>query len=293
MNYIINTITSTSNPKIKEVLDIKNRRSKYRHSAFIIEGPHLVEMAILSGCKIKEVFFTHTFASKKEGQKLLRQISLSTPHLPPSKRGAKEGKQGIAEFSGEMFEVTENILRRLADTETPQGIIAIISYTLKNLTEISFRSVPLLVVLDGIQEPGNLGTMIRTADSAGADAVIILKGTCDPFMQKTLRATAGSIFNIPIVYARTEELLEWLKTKKIRLTATAVDSKISLFDADLKTGIAFVFGNEAHGISREIHKNADLLLKIPIFGKAESLNVSASAAICLYEAVRQRTSVSF
>lgn len=265
MNYI--KITSSSNPKIKEALDIKNRRSKYKSNAFIIEGPHLIEMAIASGHQIKEVFFTNTFSAKKDGQRLLRQIS---------------------KYTNDIFEITERLLSKLTDTETPQGILAIASYTPKNLEDIRFRSVPLIVIIDGVQEPGNLGTIIRTSDAAGADAVIILKGTCDVFMQKTLRATAGSIFNMPIVHAETGALLEWLASKGIRLSVTAVDGRTSIFDADLKNAVAFVFGNEAHGVSSQMKKNADFILKIPIFGKAESLNVSTSAAVCLYEAVRQR-----
>ena len=260
-------ITSASNPKIKEALDIKNKRSKYKHAAFIVEGPHLIEMALASGHQIKEVFFTSAFSAKKDGQKILREIRKKTD---------------------ELFEVTEQIMNKLADTETPQGIIATASYAEKNLEEIRFKSVPLIVAVDGVQEPGNLGAIIRTSDAAGADAVIILKGTCDVFMQKTIRATAGSIFNIPIIYAGTDKFLEWLKSNGIMLIATVLDSDKSIFDTGLKKPIAFVFGNEAHGVSNEIKRKADLILKIPIYGKAESLNVSASAAVCLYEAVRQR-----
>ncbi|MDP2277497.1 MAG: RNA methyltransferase, partial [Nitrospirota bacterium] len=260
-------ITSASNPKIKEALDIKNKRSKYKHAAFIVEGPHLIEMALASGHQIKEVFFTSAFSAKKDGQKILREIRKKTD---------------------ELFEVTEQIMNKLADTETPQGIIATASYAEKNLEEIRFKSVPLIVAVDGVQEPGNLGAIIRTSDAAGADAVIILKGTCDVFMQKTIRATAGSIFNIPIIYAGTDNLFQWLKANGIMLIATALDSDKSIFDAGLKNPIAFVFGNEAHGVSSEIKRKADLILKIPIYGKAESLNVSASAAVCLYEAIRQR-----
>ncbi len=269
MNYI--KITSPSNPKIREALAIKIKRNKYKHNAFIIEGPHLIEMALASGNEIKKVFFTHTFSAKKEGQKLLRQLIKNT---------------------NELFEVTEQALNTLSDTETSQGIIAISSYKPLNLNEIKFKSIPLLVVADGIQEPGNLGTIIRTSDAAGADAVIILQGTCDVFMQKTLRATAGSIFNIPVIHTETNALLEWLPSNGISLIATAVDARTSIFDADLGKAIAFVFGNEAHGVSSQMKKNADFILKIPIPGKAESLNVSASAAVCLYEAVRQRLSVS-
>ncbi|MBI4681473.1 MAG: RNA methyltransferase [Nitrospirae bacterium] len=288
MNYT--KITSISNPKIKQALDIKNKRSKYRHNAFIIEGPNLIEMALASGYQIEEIFFTSKFSSRKDGQGLLRQLAKKSveinPPSPPFSKGVGGG------FSGEIFEVTEQILNKLSDTETSQGIIAIASYKPKSLAEISFRSIPLIVIADGIQDPGNLGTIIRTSDAAGVDAVIILTGTCDLFMQKTLRATAGSIFNIPIVFAGADELIEWLKTKKIGLIATTLNTKISIFDSNLKKPLAFVFGSEAHGVSNVIKKNADLTLKIPILGKAESLNVSSAASVCLYEAVRQRISVS-
>lgn len=263
----IRKITSLSNPKIRETLEIKNKRDRYRERAFIIEGPHLVEMSLASGNPIEKVFFTGSFSVKKEGRGLLSKISKRT---------------------FEIFEVTDRILNKLTDTETPQGIIAIGSCKTKSLEEISFRSIPLIVIIDGVQEPGNLGTIIRTSDASGADAVIILRGTCDPFMQKTIRANAGSIFNIPVIHAETDTLLKWLASEKIYLFVTALDAEISIFDADLKRALAFVFGNEAHGVSDRMKKNADLILKIPIFGRAESLNVAASAAVCLYEAVRQR-----
>jgi len=263
-------ITSASNSKIKEALEIRNKRGRYKHAAFIIEGPHLIEMALASGHRIGEVFFTTAFSSKKDGQKILREIAKKTD---------------------EIFEITEQLMNKLAGTESPQGIIAIASYETKSLEEIRFKSVPLIVAVDGVREPGNLGAIIRTSDAAGADAVIILKGTCDVFMQKTIRATAGSIFNVPIIYTGTDKFIEWLQSNGIMLIATALDSGKSIFGAGLKNPIAFVFGNEAHGVSNEIKKKADLILKIPIYGKAESLNVSASAAVCLYEALRQRSNL--
>ncbi|MFA4827810.1 MAG: RNA methyltransferase [Thermodesulfovibrionales bacterium] len=266
MNYT--KITSASNPKIKQALDIKNKRSKYKSAAFIIEGPHLIEMAAASGHGIKEVFFTSAFSSKKEGQKILMQA---------------------LKITNELFEISEQLFIKLTGTETPQGIIAIASYNPITPDDIAFKSIPLIVIVEGVQEPGNLGAIIRTSDAAGADAVIILRGTCDAFSQKAIRATAGSLFNIPIIHSETAKLLSWLKTNKIQLAATALDSEKSVFDADLTFPTAFVLGNEAHGISAQMRKNSDSLLKIPIFGKAESLNVSASAAICLYEAVRQRS----
>lgn len=257
-------ITSAANQHIRDIVQIREKRAKFRHTAFLIEGPHLVEMALDAGVQIKEVFATEAFINTKEHQAMLKKIT------------------------GTAFEVSEQILIKITDTETPQGIVAVAGYEPGTLDTLSLKSNPLLVVLDAIQDPGNLGTIIRTADAAGADAVILLPGSCDAFMPKVIRATAGSLFNIPLVYTESDALVGWLSKKKIRLAATAADAGKTVFEADLSRGIAIVFGNEAHGVSDHLRKAADLLLNIPIFGKAESLNVATSAAICLYEAVRQR-----
>ncbi len=264
---IYTSIASLANPHIKAIIDIRDKRSTYKHDAFLIEGPHLIEMAIGSGIEIKKVFFKGAFSVKKETQKILKNLSKRTDQI---------------------YEVTEQILKKITDTETPQGIVALVSYKPLLLDNLSLKDRSILVVIDGIQDPGNLGTIIRTADAAGAGAVILLPGTCDAFMPKAIRATAGSIFNIPIVYAETDDFQKWLLEKKIKLVVTSADAEKSVFDAELDSPAAFVFGNEAHGVSEKLRGSADLFLRIPIYGKAESLNVATSAAICLYEAVRQR-----
>jgi TrmH family RNA methyltransferase len=259
-------ITSLSNPHIKEAMAVKERLIRKKPHTFLIEGVHLIEMAVASGVEIEEIFLTAVF-SKKERQKFLGIIGKS---------------------SSRVFEVTDQIMNSLADTKTPQGVVAVVTYHPLTLDRLSFRQQPLLVVIDGIQDPGNLGTIIRTSDAAGSDAVILLPGTCSAFAQKTVRATAGSIFNIPVAHVDMDALIPWLKFHKITLTATSADAEKSVFDADLRESVALVFGNEARGISKTIKRTADLSLRIPLYGKAESLNVATSAAICLYEAARQR-----
>lgn len=265
MNY--KKIISLSNQKIKELLNIKQRKGRDKHSQFIIEGPHLIETALISGSQINDVLFSASFASKENGQQFLKRLSKHTKNI---------------------FEVSEHIIARLADTETPQGIIAVSACRSLSLEDMRPGAPALIVVIDGVQEPGNLGTIIRTSDAAAADAVILLPGTCDAFMQKTVRSTAGSIFNIPVIDADLQPLLRWLRLNKIKLAVTSLDSDRTVFEERLEGPLALVFGNEAHGVSKEIISAADLLLKIPIFGRAESLNVAAAAAVCLYEAVRQR-----
>ncbi len=241
--------------------------SKKGRSTFIIEGPHLIESAIAAGAEIDRVFFTDSFGSGIKGLEMLKTLS---------------------KITRDIFEVAPRLLNKIADTETPQGVVAIVTYFPLALDKLCLPGIALLVVADGIQDPGNLGTIIRTADAAGAGCVILLPGTCDPFMPKTIRATAGSIFNIPVVSADAGALLEWLEERAIRLAVAAADGRETIFGAALDIPLAFVFGNEARGVSDRLRGNADLILRIPIYGKAESLNVATSAAICLYETVRQR-----
>lgn len=261
-------ISSLANPLIKETLKIKQRRSGSRHEAFLIEGPNLVEMAAASPLvEIFRVFFTGEYASTKEGGGILKKLG---------------GKSSL------FAEIPVQILSKIAETETPQGIVAIGAYKLLTFGEIVTKDIPLLVISDGIQDPGNLGTIIRVSDAVNADAVVILPGTCDAFNSKAVRATAGSLFNIPVVYSETGDLVKYLKSKHIKLYVADVHSRKLLYEADFKQPAAIALGNEAHGVSEEILKNADSLLKIPITGKAESLNVATAASVCLYEAVRQR-----
>ncbi|MBI5076630.1 MAG: RNA methyltransferase [Nitrospirae bacterium] len=257
-------ISSAANQYIKDVIQIREKRAKFRHAAFLVEGPHLVEMALASGSQIKEVFVTEAFINAKEHRALMGKIAAA------------------------IFEVSEQLLEKITDTETPQGIVALAGYKPDTLDTLTLKETPLIVVIDAIQDPGNLGTIIRTADAAGADAVILLPGSCDAFMPKVIRATAGSLFNIPIVYAEPAAFVDWLSKRNIQLAVTAADAEKTIFEADLSGNIAIAFGNEAHGVSDQLRKAADLSLNIPILGKAESLNVATSAAICLYEAVRQR-----
>jgi TrmH family RNA methyltransferase len=258
-------IISPSNPVVKEALKIKERRAD-RRSDFLVEGKHILEMALESGVEIKRVFVTRPFTSKNEG--FLRRVS----------------KKG-----GELIETTERILSILSDTETPQGVAAVVSYESYDIAGVSLSENPLIMICDGIQDPGNLGTIIRTSDAAGADAVILLPGTCDFLSPKVVRASAGSVFNIPVFSAGTEDVIKQLKERSVSVVISDAKASKSIYEADLGKPVAFALGNEARGVSKGLRAKGDLLLKIPIIGFAESLNVAASAAVFLYETIRQRT----
>jgi TrmH family RNA methyltransferase len=261
-------ISSTSNPRIRGFLHARERKE---HGSFFIEGKNLVEAALESGASLREVCFEEGFTSRSGGQRLLER--LYSKRIP-------------------LFEVTDRLMKKLSDTGTPQGVAAVVSYTEPTLEELTLGRLPLIAVLDRLQDPGNVGVLIRTADACGADAVILLPGTCDAFMPKVLRSTAGSIFHLPVIRAETEEFLSWASKKKITLVGTAAEASSTVFDAALDKPAAMVFGNESQGLSPGIREAANFLVRIPIFGKAESLNVSAAAAVCLYEAARQRTTKS-
>lgn len=256
---MVRFVESRHNPLIKEALRIKDRKER---GYLLIEGEHAIEMACASRFRIIRVFFSKNYKNLA----FLRKLS----------KGA------------EIIETSERIISALSDTEHPQGIVAISTYETSRLEDLPLEKDPLLVVCDRIQDPGNLGTIIRTADAAGASGIIILPGTCDPFMPKVIRSSAGSIFNILVVFSQLTPLLRFLKTKEIRLFVTVPSGRKTIYEIDLRGPVAFVFGNEAKGVSPELIGAADELASIPLIGKAESLNVSVAASISLYEAVRQR-----
>jgi TrmH family RNA methyltransferase len=251
-------IESPKNPKVKHVADIRDR--KKRGDEFMVEGPHLVESALDAGAEIKQAFFT------------------SGQHKALLKRIARTG--------AEIFEISDRVLSKLTGTETPQGILAIVSLNKSTLDDIDIEKGP-VVVLDGVQDPGNVGTIIRTAAAAGASAVVVLQGTADAFSQKALRSSSGSIFNIRIVRAQRKTVADELKNMGLRIVATTLDAETSIFDADLRGPLALVFGNETKGVSPELRRAADLAVRIPVRGGAESLNVASSAAVALYEVMRR------
>jgi TrmH family RNA methyltransferase len=266
----IKKITSISNPLVRKAIEAKMRRRDPGGNFFLAEGPHLVEMAAAAGSTIGEVFYTLEFGLTDTGKVLLSRLTAATP------------------CPGAFIEVPDNIFSKISDTQAPQGILALVSSMEWTLDKLALGRLPLVSVCDGISDPGNLGTIIRVSDAAGADAVILLPDSCDPYSPKAVRATAGSIFNIPVVSAGCEELIDYLADKNITIYAADVRAERSLYEIDLRLSCALVFGNESRGVSGCMLVRAGKSLKIPIAGKAESLNAAMSAAICLYEAVRQR-----
>jgi TrmH family RNA methyltransferase len=229
-----------------------------RAARFLAEGPNLVEAALRRGL-VGEVFATedalHRYGAMLDGAQV---------HV-----------------------VTEKAAKALSDTVTPVGLVAVCSIPEGRLADVLASGPRLVLVAVGISEPGNAGTLIRLADAMGADAVVLAGHGVDPYNGKCLRASAGSIFSLPVLEVTdTAEVIAALQAIGVRVLATTLDGEVSLDDAGLSTPTAWLFGPEAHGLSPEVAGSADARVSIPMHGAAESLNVAAAAAICLYQSAR-------
>ncbi len=258
-------ITSSQNPLIKEIKALKTKKYRDKNKIFFIEGIKFVEEAIKYNAEIIKVLVSEKFLKTSSGNKILSLIN----------------------FEGcEVFLLSQKLFNEVSDTENPQGIMAIIKQN-QSLLNTFENANNFYLILDTIQDPGNLGTIIRTADAAGVTGVILSKGCVDLYNPKVLRATMGSIFHLPVFFS--EDIIETIsniRSKGIKIIAAFLNGSVSCFEMDAIDNIAVIIGNEANGISEELAAQADLLVKIPMPGKAESLNASIAAALIMFEVVR-------
>lgn len=259
-------ITSPTNKRIKEIIQL-NQRAKARRErdVFIVEGVKMFLEADVE--RMEEVYVSES---------VLRQLSEAC-------------KQKLAGLPFSYETVTDEVFRKISDTQTPQGILCVVRqyhYDLEKMLEVAN---PLLVVLEDIQDPGNLGTIFRTGEGAGVTGVIMSSHTVDIYNPKTIRSTMGSIYRMPFVYTTDlqETILE-LKKKNIATYAAHLQGTKFYDECDYKKGTAFLIGNEGNGLQEETAKLADTYIKIPMEGKVESLNAAVATSILIYEAARQR-----
>lgn len=250
-------IESKNNNLFKETKKLKEKKHREKAGKFLIEGLRFVDEAIKSEAEIEKVFFTESFKEKHED--FLEEIS-----------------------SIEQIILSEPLLKELSFTEKPQGIIALVSIPNKEI-----KDKDIIVLVDKVQDPGNLGTIIRTAHAVDAAAVVITKGTVDVYNDKTLRSTMGSIFKMPIIEDSDLSLLKKLKEDNFKLVVSSLQGENNFFEEDLKGKIIIAVGNEGNGISEEVYQLADKRVKIPMPGEAESLNVAVATSVMLYEKIRQ------
>lgn len=266
-------LASRQNPRIKYLRRLAARRFRDKEGKFLVEGIRFVEEALNSSFPVEMLVYCRKAGNTPRGQTLL--ATAAARDIP-------------------LLEVEETLFQELADTVTPQGVLALVARRRLELTDLRAGAGPwLLVLVDGVLDPGNLGTIVRAADAAGADGVILLKGTADIFSPKALRATMGSIFHVPLIQGvPVTEIKSFLARHGIKLIAgTPHEGKI-VSASNLAVSCAIGVGSESRGLGETVLSGAVERVYIPMPGRAESLNVAVSAAILLYEAVRQRTKIN-
>lgn len=256
-------IESVQNSRVKEWTKLHTKKGREKTGSFLVEGEHLVEEAIRCGADIEAVLFAENYP------------------IPPTIQ------RYIQASPSSCFIVSDAVVKKLAETEAPQGVLAVIENRPVKLDQLLVDQ-GLILLLDGIQDPGNLGTMIRTADAAGVDGIILGKGTVDLYNAKVIRSTMGSLFHLPIVQGDLLLSMEQMQQHGYTFLAASLDGAVS-YDQHVYDGsIGIVIGNEANGVSSSVLEQCQTKVKIPIYGQAESLNAGIAAGILLYEGVRQR-----
>ncbi len=257
-------ITSIQNPKVKKIVQLINKsKTRKKEGLFVVEGKKMVSE--IPADQISEVLISETFLAKEE------------TYIQEMKA------KGIA------FEmVSDSIIKHLTDAVTPQGIIG-----LSKMMPVTFDKLmaenPLIIILENIQDPGNLGTIIRTADAAGASGVILSTGCVDLYNPKVVRSTMGSLFRVPIL--RDRDLandIAYMQSQGIRILATHLQGSQNIYNCDLTGGLGILVGNEGNGLTDATTALADGRVLIPMIGHSESLNAGVATSIMVYEALRQR-----
>ena len=257
-----NIITSVQNARIKHVVALQQKSSLRREEGlFVVEGQREIEHCIACGYEVKELFHL-------TGGQTLCEANL-TKGLTPC-------------------EVSPQVYEKMAYRGSTEGIIAVVRCKEHRLKDLQLPKDPLIVVLESVEKPGNLGAILRTAEAANVDAVIVCDPLTDLYNPNLIRASIGGVFCIPTAVCSSKECIAFLKEHKIRILTAQLQDSYDYYDYDMRHATAIVMGTESTGLTRQWREAADAHIRIPMLGRLDSLNVSVSAAILMYEAVRQR-----
>ena len=266
-------ITSLHNPQLKKIIQLREHKTRQLTGLTIVEG--LREISRLKEAQAAGVLFEELFVCrgflKKDGKKdLVKEIEL----------------QGIP-----VAEVSKEIYAKISFGDRLEGLLAVCRPKFFTLEELQLRKIPLIVVAEGLEKPGNLGAILRTCDAAGVDGLLVCDGQTDIYNPNVIRASLGTVFGVRVVQSTQKDALKFLKDSNIQICAATPQAATSYFQMNFKGPAAIVLGSEEKGLSDFWLNHADRKVKIPMRGKADSLNVSATAAIVVYEALRQRGSI--
>ena len=260
-------LTSLSNAKVKQVVQWQNKAKERRNAGvFLTEGAKMYSEA--PDDWIREVYVTQAFLDRLDKNTLIWKKLLQSGYEI----------------------VSDEVMEKMTDTKTPQGILSVLNCPHYLLEDILYRRNGLFLVLEELQDPGNLGTILRTGEGAGISGVIMSRGTVDIFNPKTIRGTMGSIYRVPFIYVDDlQEIMQKMKELGIKTYAAHLSGKEYYTEISFREPTAFLIGNEGNGLSDEIANVADTYIKIPMEGEVESLNAGVAAALLMYEAKRQRS----
>lgn len=259
-------ITSLQNPRIKSALKLRSRRARKKQNRSIIDGHNEIARAFSASASLLEVFYCESLMSVAEFS-LLKELE----------------KAEVPAFS-----VTSHVFQKISYGNRCDGMVSTVETPTVGVHELRLGKLPLVIVMDRLQKPGNLGAVLRSADGAGADCVVVADGETDVYNPNTIRSSLGSVFTLPVCNASMTDTYSWLRQQNVRMLATRVEGTTCYTSVDFRQPVAIIFGNEADGLAgRWTQPDVDSV-SIPMLGIADSLNVSAVAAVLLYEAIRQR-----
>lgn len=259
------SITSSSNSLLKRMRLIQSRSGREKEGCFLIEGVKLFDEAVKHGVDIQDVVITESLLAS----------------------GFAAGQ--YRDVLDKVIVVEDKLMSSLATTETPQGLIASAAFKRSQVDDLFVGTAPLVVVGDRVQDPGNLGTIMRTALAFGATGLILTKGSVDAFNPKVVRAAAGALFTLPFIEnVSVQNAVKHCRERELSVLALSADGSTQLHEVDLKIPTALLLGNEANGLERTVEQDADVVVSIPMAEKSESLNVAIANAVVLYEASSQR-----
>ena len=272
----IESITSAQNQKIRTLLELQEKsKARRKEGLFVVEGRRELLHCIEAGYEPYTLFICREILPDRELDDIIDAIAEN--------------------FSGTMcqiIEIPQHLYDKVAYRGGTEGVIAEMRCKSLSLESLKMKENPLVVILESVEKPGNLGAVLRSADASGVDAVIVCDPLTDMYNPNLIRSSIGAIFTVPVATATSEETIQWLKTNGIKIYTAQLQDSEWYYDTDMKGGTAIVMGTEATGLTDIWRKAADAHIKIPMLGRLDSLNVSVSAAILMFEAVRQRNTTA-
>jgi len=264
----MSTITSLHNPHVRSALRLRDRRHRQRQDRILIDGARELGRAIAAGVRLVEVFVCGPLCQSDEARRVVAALAGSPARI---------------------LHVTEAVFEKLAFGDRTEGVLGVAETPASALADLRLPDRPLVAVLEGVEKPGNVGAVLRSADAAGVSAMIVAGPGTDLFNPNAIRASLGTIFTVPAAAATTAETLAWLRRHKLAIYAARLDAAVAYTEVDYRRPAAIVLGSEAGGLSGDWSAGDVTAVRLPMLGQADSLNVSAAAAVLFYEALRQRT----